>query len=176
MSPDALQFADLAKVFPIADGKLKPMQMASSGGRKTRILIGDDDPVFTLTLFHFLAQAGYEVTVAENGADTIAELRKADYPPVAILDWELPGMGGGEICERMRDAGKNVFLILNKEPLTTAEVVDGLEKGADLYLLKSVPPEELLAHVKVGVRIIERQRALVQKVEELTGSRLPPEG
>jgi len=176
MSNDALQFADLSKVFPIADGKPKPMQMASSGGSKARILIGDGDPVYTMTLFQFLAQAGYEVVVAENGHDAIAELRKTEHPPVAILDWQLPGMNGSEICERMREAEKNIYLILYREALTTPTIIDGLEKGADLFLQKSVPPEELLAHVKVGLRIVNRQRTLMQKIEELRGGRLTPEG
>ncbi len=176
MSDNVLQFSDLAKVFPIAETKPKPIQMQSSGGSKPRILIGDDDPVYTLTLFHFLAQAGYELVVAENGTDAITELRKADHPLVAILDWRMPGMDGVEICERMRDADKDVYLIVGSEQPTTSEIVAGLESGADLYVPKSIPPDELLAQVKVGLRIIGRQRALSQKLEELAVGRTTPQG
>ena len=175
MSSDALPFADLDKVFPDQEGKPKPLQMPGSGGIKLRVLIGDDDPVHTLTLFHCLAQAGYEVVVAETGTDAIAELRKADHPPVAILDGKLPGMNGREICARMRDVGKNIYLILTGENPTTQEIVAGLESGADLYLPKSIPPEEMLAHVKVGVRIVSRQQALALRIGELAADRLPPE-
>jgi len=171
MSHDALQFSDLAKVFPTPEGKPKPIPMVSSGGQKPRILIGDGDPVYTLTVFQHLVEAGYEVVVTEVGTDAIAELRKADHPPVAILDWKLPGMDGTEICERMRDAGKNVYLILTSAKPTTQEIVAGLEMGADLFLSKSLPPQELVAHVKVGVRIIHRQRALAHKLDELAGGR-----
>jgi len=157
MTSDVLKFGEFNKVFPISEGGLKPIQMASSGV-KTRILIGDADPVYTLGLFHSLVQAGYEVVVAITGLDAIAELRKADHPLVAILDRKIPGMDAAEICKRMRDAGKDVYLILSSEHPTTDEIVAGLEGGADLYLPKSIPPEELLAHVKVGVRIMGRQR------------------
>jgi len=157
---DAIPFTDLAKVFPAAISGPKPIQMASSGGDKPRILLGEDDPVETLTLFQSLAEAGYEIVTATNGADAIAELRKADHPPVAILERELPGMSGLEICERMRDAGKHVYLILLGNAPTSAEIIAGLEMGADLYLSKTTPAPELVAHVKVGLRIIGRQRAL----------------
>lgn len=60
----------------------------------------------------------------------------------------------------MRDAGKNIYLILLSAAPTSEEIVTGLETGADLYLPKSIRPAELVAHVKVGLRIIGRQRAL----------------
>jgi DNA-binding response OmpR family regulator len=175
MPGNDLQFSDLAKVFPTPEGKPKPMQMASSGGHKQRILIGDDDPVYTLTLFQCLVEAGYEVVVTEVGTDAIAELRKADHPVVAILDWKMPGMDGLEICERMRDADKNIYLIVSSEEPATSEIVAGLERGADLYLAKSVPLEEVLAYVKVGLRTVDRQRAPGHQRGELGGSRLTPE-
>ncbi len=165
MHATALQFADLSKVFPVADAKVKPIPMQSSGGSKPRILIGDDDPVYTLTIFEFLVKAGYEVMVTEVGTDAIAELRKADHPPVAILDSKMPGMSGLEICDRMRDAGKNAYLILSNATPTTQEIVAGLEAGADLYISKSMPPEELLAHINAGLRIVNRQRALAHDLE-----------
>lgn len=157
--PNAIPFSDLAKVFPSAKGTPKPIQMPSSGGGKPRVLLGEDDPVETLTLFQTLAEAGFEVVMATNGTDAIAELRKADHPPVAILERQLPGMSGLEICERMRDAGKHVYLILLGRAPASAEIITGLESGADLYLPKSIPPAELAAHVKVGLRIIGRQQA-----------------
>ena len=158
--PNAIPFTDLAKVFPTSKGAPKPIQMASSGGDKPRILLGEDDPMETLTLFQTLAEAGFELVTTTNGTDAIAELRKADHPPVAILEQHLPGMSGLEICERMRDAGKHVYLILLGPAPSSAEIVAGLEMGADLYLPKSIRPAELVAHVKVGLRIICRQRAM----------------
>lgn len=160
---DAIPFKDLAKVFPAAATGPKPLQMTSSGD-KPRILLGEDDPLESLAIFQCLAEAGYEIVVATNGTDAIAELRKSDHPPVAILERDLPGMNGLEICERMRDAGKNVYLILLTAAPNSEEVIHGLDLGADLYLPKSIRPPELLAHVKVGLRIIGRQRAAAEHI------------
>lgn len=168
MPGDALQFPDVSKIFPQSEQrKIRPLQVPNSGDRP-RVLLAEEDPVNSLTLFHFLSQAGYEVVVAVTGSDAITELRKADHPSVAVLRAELPEMTGAEICKRMRDADKNVYLILYSEHSTSANIVAALEAGADLYLSKSVPAEELLAHVKVGVRIIGRQQTLERRLEELS--------
>lgn len=164
MSHDSLQFADLSKVFPAPEAKMKPIPMQSSGTVTARILLANNDPVFALALFPSLVQAGYEVVVTESGNDAIAELRNAVHPPVAIIDRNLPGMDAMEICQRMRDADKNIYLILIEDNATTPSVVAGLEGGADLYLSKSVPPEELLSYVKVGLRATNRQRTAASGV------------
>jgi len=156
MAGDALKFPDISKIFPEAEQpKVKPLQMQTFGD-KPRVLLGDDDPVHSLSVFQALAQAGYEVVLAVTGTDAISELRKADNPPVAILRSNLPGMSGIEICERMRDAAKEVYLVVYSEAPSSAEIVSGLESGADLLVPQSIPPAELIAHVKVGMRIVGR--------------------
>jgi len=161
MPGESLKFPDVSKIFPQAEQqKVKPLQVQSLGDRP-RVLLADDDPVHSLTVFHFLSQAGFEVVVAVTGTDAINELRKPGHPPVAILRAKLPGMNGLEICERMRDAAKDVYLIVYTESPTAGEMVAGLEAGASLYLSNAVLPEVLLAYVKVGTRIMGRlqQRA-----------------
>jgi DNA-binding response OmpR family regulator len=159
MSGDALKFPDISKIFPTSEQqKLKPLQVPISGDRP-RVLLADDDPVHSLTVFHFLSQAGYDVVVAVTGTDAIGELRKAEHPSVAILRAKLPGMSGTAICERMRDAAKEVYLIVCSESPTAAEIIAGLEGGADLYVPNTIAPEILLAHVKVGMRVIGRHQA-----------------
>lgn len=167
-----IPFADLEKVFPASEAKPKPIQMVSSGGSRPRVLIAEDDPLYSLGLFERLVLAGYEVVVAVTGTDAIAELRKADHPPVAILAATLPGMNAAEICERMRDAGKDVYLILLSPAPTTQDVISGLEIGADEVFSKSILLEELVAHVRVGVRIISRMRSLLQRLEGTGGDPL----
>jgi DNA-binding response OmpR family regulator len=58
----------------------------------------------------------------------------------------------------MRDAGKNVYLILISDRPSTADIVAGLEAGADLFVPKAIPMEELLAYIGVGVKATSRQR------------------
>ena len=169
MPSDELRFPEHKKVFPTSEGGIKPIQLPSSG-IKARVLIGHADPAYTLVIFQALGEAGYEVVVAVTGSDAIAELRKADHPALAILDCRMSGMEGTEICKRMRDAEKDVYLILTSEKPTTEEIVAGLESGADLHLPKAIPLEELLAHVKVGMRAIRRQ-ALSEELSKSTGDR-----
>ena len=161
MSSETLSFPDLNKVFPSTETGPKPIQMSPTG--KPRVLIGDSDPIYTLATFELLVRAGCEVVVAETGTDAIAELRKADHPLVAILDCKLSGMNGWEICGRMRDAEKIIYLILTGENPTTEEIVTGLESGADLYLPKSIPTGQLLAYVNVGVRSGTHHRILLEQ-------------
>lgn len=152
-----IKFPDIAKIFPHAEQpQVKPLQMQISGD-KPRVLLADDDPVHSLAVFHSLAQAGYDVVVAVNGNDAITELRKAEHPSVAILRAKLPGMSGVHICERMRDAAKEVYLIVYTESPTSAQIVAGLGAGADLFVPQSIPPAELIAYVQVGLRIIGRR-------------------
>jgi len=147
---------DMAKVFPTEEKRPERIPRPSLGGDRPRILVADDDPVFRFTLFDVLTRAGYEVVVAETGTEAIAELRKAENPPVAILGWKMQGIQGLEICERMRDAAKDAYLILSHEQPASGEIVEGLEAGADHVMKKSVPTEELVAQVKAGLRIARR--------------------
>ena len=157
MSED-LKF-DISGIFPAEAKRPDRIPLPSYGGDRPRVLAADEDPVFRLMLFDMLARAGYEAVVAETGTEAIAELRKVDQPPVAILGWNLSGMAGLEICRRMQDAGKEVYLILNHENPTSPEIVSGLNSGAHCVLAKSIPVQELVAHVKVGLRIAARLQA-----------------
>lgn len=156
MADDSLKFPDVSKIFPQAEQqKIKPLQMQTSGDRP-RVLLADDDPVHSLAVFQALAQAGYDVVLAVTGTDAISELRKAEHPRVAILRADLPGMTGVAICERMRDAAKEVYLIVYSGAPSSPQIVAGLEAGADLVVSQAIPPAELIAYVKVGMRVIGR--------------------
>jgi DNA-binding response OmpR family regulator len=156
MSDDALKFPELTKVFPAAENARPKLIQQSSFADRPRILTAISDPVRTLMLHHFLTAAGFGVVATENGADAIALLRKPDHPHVAILEDDLANpsgtMPGREVCDRMREAAKNVYLILMSENPSSKDIVSGLNTGADLYLPNAVPPEELLAYVKAGQR------------------------
>jgi len=171
MSPSELHFPDKSKVFPGPVAKPSSIPLPRSTGEKSRILIADENPVHRLTLFQFLTEAGYELVIAETGAEAIAELRKPEHPPVAILDSMLPGMSGPEICKRMRSVEKLVYMILSSDKTGIQETAAALDAGADSYLPRPIVREELLALVKSGLRIIGRQRALAEKVQALGANR-----
>ncbi len=134
---------------------------------KPRILIAEDDRICREVLAFRLDQAGYHVVVTRDGEGALEELRKNEAPAVAILDWLMPGSDGPTICRKMREANKSVYLILLTSRTRKEDVVEGLDSGADDYLVKPFETEELLARVKVGLRIIGMQRALARKVEQL---------
>lgn len=135
--------------------------------KKTSILIAEDDRICREVLACRLTQAGYRVVVTCDGESAIQELRKPDAPTVAILDWLMPGMDGPTICKRMRDANRSIYLILLTSRTSKKDVVEGLDSGADDYLVKPFENGELLARVKVGFRIIGMQRTLADQVAAL---------
>jgi DNA-binding response OmpR family regulator len=173
MSLESLKFSDFEKVFPKEESRPKPMQMASSGGLKQRILLAAEDPVHSIEVFQALVDAGYEVVLANEGAQAMGELRRADHPPLAVLDAQLPGLNPADLCQRMRDAGKVIYLIFYSDSPTTPEIVSGIEAGADLWLAQATPLPELVAHVQAGLRLIMQQRTLTQRLETLTGGSTP---
>lgn len=126
------------------------------------MLIADEDPVRRLMLYDLLSRAGFAVVVCESGMEAIRELRPLDHPPLAILSENLRGMGGREICERMRDAAKEVYLILNCERVTSDILAAGLDAGADHVSAASAPEVELLAYVKAGLRAVVRRQVATQ--------------
>jgi PAS domain S-box-containing protein len=96
-------------------------------------------------------------------------LQQPDAPPVAILDVNMPGMDGIEVCQRIRQSSQAwpTYLILLTANSSKSDVVAGLESGADDYVIKPFDGEELCARVQAGVRIVELQRRLAEQVKEL---------
>jgi len=134
-----------------------------------RILVAEDDPVTRRVLDIFLARWGYEVILANDGAQAREILQHADPPHILILDWMMPGMGGVELCEQVRQTAKPfpAYVILLTSRSEVEDVVHGLEAGADDYLTKPFNREELRARVKAGARVVELQLKLAERVREL---------
>ncbi len=116
-----------------------------------------------------LVKWGHEVVVASDGKAALAVLEGADAPPLAVLDWMMPGMDGVEVCRRVRQSSgvTQTYIILLTAKTEKADVVAGLEAGADDYLTKPFARVELRARIKVGARIIKLQKGLADRVEEL---------
>jgi sigma-B regulation protein RsbU (phosphoserine phosphatase) len=134
-----------------------------------KVLIAEDDPVSRRLLEATLARWGYEVVAAADGTEAWRVLGGADAPPLAILDWMMPGMDGVEVCRRVRARTTPTprYLILLTAKGQRDDVVAGLEAGADDYVTKPFDRAELCARVAVGVRIVELQQALADRVRAL---------
>lgn len=134
-----------------------------------RILIAEDDAV-TRRLLEGLAQSwGYDVAVSPDGASALESLQSASTPQLALLDWMMPGLDGPEVCRavRLRPDAQPTYLILLTSKSDRADVIAGLEAGADEYLVKPFHPDELRARLNAGTRILELQQRLASEVAAL---------
>ena len=148
---------DFSQVFPAEPAKAPRVPLPSYGGDRPRVLIADEDPVHRLMFFELLTRTGNEAVVCETGTEAIQSLRPADHPRLAILHWNLSGISGLEICDRMRQAEKDLFLILTcDQSPTTQQIVAGLNAGADVVLAHSSAPELWEAQIKAGLRALSR--------------------
>jgi DNA-binding response OmpR family regulator len=134
-----------------------------------QILIADDDAVNRRMLERALAGWGYELVVTSDGLQAWEELQREEAPQLAILDWMMPGMDGVEICRQARacPATATAYLLLVTACGKPEDIVAGLEAGANDYITKPYEPAELRARVRVGVRVVELQRSLADRVREL---------
>jgi len=135
-----------------------------------KVLIADDNATSRIMLRGALLQWGYEVVVAENGAqawDVLAA--ETDSPPLAILDWVMPHMTGPEVCKRVRETHREPYryILLLTSKHTKDETVEGLEAGADDYVVKPFDRHELQVRLRAGKRIIDLQMELSRAREEL---------
>jgi phosphoserine phosphatase RsbU/P len=134
-----------------------------------RILIAEDEPVSRRVLEATLNKWGHEVVATRDGAEAWEVLRREGAPPLAILDVEMPCVGGVEVCRRVRETPRAVapYLILLTAKSGKENVVRGLEAGANDYVAKPFDPAELRARVNVGLQMLGLQRKLAERVREL---------
>jgi two-component system cell cycle response regulator len=135
-----------------------------------KILIAEDDVTSRTILTEMLIKHGYEVTATVNGTQAWQAMQQPDAPLIAILDWMMPGIDGVEVCRRVRalKAEQRPHIIILTVRGEKADIVAGLEAGADDYLCKPFDPGELRARLDVGRRLIEMQDKLLDARNELS--------
>jgi phosphoserine phosphatase RsbU/P len=131
------------------------------------VLIADDEIVSRRSLEAVLAKWGYTVIVTEDGAAALDRMRRNHAPPLAILDWMMPGMTGPDVCRLLKETTLPPYLILLTARETKADLIAGLESGADDYITKPFDLDELRARLLVGQRMVELQKRLADRVAEL---------
>jgi phosphoserine phosphatase RsbU/P len=134
-----------------------------------RALVADDDRGTVMVLKSALQRLGLDVVVALDGTEAWEILQRDPSIALAILDWMMPGADGPEICRRIRGdvplAHMYVILLTSRD--ASADLVAGLDAGADDYLIKPLESEELRARVQVGLRVHALQQRLSEQVAEL---------
>ncbi len=114
------------------------------------VLIADDDRKIIDMLRRTLVYEGYHVVTAADGHEALA-VAQSQRPDVVVLDWMMPGLDGLEVARRLREADSTPILMLTARD-AVEDRVEGLDSGADDYLVKPFAPAELLARLRALLR------------------------
>ncbi|WP_029088223.1 response regulator transcription factor [Brevibacterium album] len=136
----------------------------------TRILLVEDEESFSDPLSYLLGKEGYEVAVAADGLDALAEFDRTGADLV-LLDLMLPGASGTEVCRQLRSRSNVPIIMLTAKDSEIDKVV-GLELGADDYVTKPYSSRELLARVRAVLRRNSEPADLEEAVIEAGGVRI----
>ena len=137
-----------------------------------KILIADDDTTSRAVLAGVMKKNGYEVMEARHGGEAWQALQQPDAPQLVILDWMMPAMDGPEVMRRvrLRPSDRPPYIIMLTAKGAKADIIAGLGVGANDYLAKPFDPEELIARLAVGQRLVEMQNTLASNNEQLRRS------
>jgi two-component system cell cycle response regulator len=137
-----------------------------------KVLLVDDDPAMLRLLSKWLEAAGYAVLRAADG-QTAIQVIETEQPRILVTDWDLPGMDGLELCRwvRGRDFGHYVYTVFLTVRTDSADMLRGLEAGADDFLKKPIDRNELLARIRAGTRVMELEQrlGLLANTDSMTG-------
>jgi len=118
------------------------------------VLIVDDDPKLLKMLQRTLVYEGLNVSTANNGLEALP-LVETQHPDLIIVDWMMPKMDGISFINRLRDAEDKTMVLMLTARDAIENRVEGLESGADDYLVKPFAPAELVARVHAMLRRVE---------------------
>ena len=132
-----------------------------------RVLIAEDDLVTGQILTELLRSWDYEVMIVGDGIEALKALRADPGLQLAMLDWMLPGIDGPDVCRSIRQyrGDAPIYVILVTSRREQADVIAGIEAGADDYVGKPYSPIDLRARLEAGIRVLEAANAERAKME-----------
>jgi len=138
-----------------------------------RILIAEDDVTSRMMLRTVLEIGGHEVLETQNGREALEALTGENPPRLAVLDWMMPELDGVSVCRAIRSIPTSdpPYIMMVTAKADTDERVEGLDAGANDYLVKPVDPIELNARLRVGARVLELQASLNDRIRQLEEAR-----
>ncbi len=134
-----------------------------------KILLAEDNPVSRKLVEKTFNKAGYDVASVTDGREAL-ELFNNTFFPIIVTDWMMPNMDGLELCRAIRENTKYsgyVYLIILTGKDEKDNIIEGLEAGADDYLVKPFNQSELVARLKTADRILELERSLLTANEKV---------
>jgi two-component system response regulator MprA len=117
-----------------------------------KILVVDDERAVRDSLRRALELQGYEVELASDGAEALARLAENGQPDAVVLDILMPGLDGLDVCRQLRRRGNSVPVLMLTARDAVGDRVEGLDAGADDYVVKPFALEELLARLRALLR------------------------
>lgn len=143
----------------------RPLSLVSrSPDLSRRVLVVDDSRAQRKILCLLLQRWGYQVTEAASGEEALRLCQTQTFD-IILSDWVMPGLSGLDFCKSFRALprdGYGYFILLTSKSEKT-EIADGLDGGADDFLIKPVSPDELHARLRAGERLLGMQRELIDK-------------
>jgi phosphoserine phosphatase RsbU/P len=133
-----------------------------------KVLVAEDDAFYSRILQSVLRDE-YEVVIAQDGNRAWEILQLEEAPRLALLDWQMPGLDGLEVCRKVRahPAMDGFYLVIATVRQSLNDVLAGFEAGANDYITKPFHAQELRARLRVGHRVVELQAALASRVAQL---------
>jgi sigma-B regulation protein RsbU (phosphoserine phosphatase) len=134
-----------------------------------RLLIAEDDAISRRMLEITCQSWGFDVVAVEDGEAAWSALQAEDAPPMALLDWMMPGIEGVEVIRRVRsrNSPRPVYIILLTARSSREDIISGLLAAADDYVTKPFDRQELHARLQAGLRIVRLQMDLAARVADL---------
>ena len=128
-----------------------------------KTLVAEDDSITRKLLEAHLVKWGHQVVICADGKEAWEALNQDDAPRLVILDWVMPEIDGVTLCRqiRSREGQPYTYVILLTAKTSKDDVIQGLEAGADDYILKPFDAHELRVRVRAGSRIIQLQEDLM---------------
>ncbi len=128
------------------------------------ILIAEDDPDSRVILQSFVESWGYRAQAVASGTDALVLVDGPDPPAVVIVDWELPGAVGPDICRHIRARGAELctYVLLLTARSGRTSFLQGMEAGADDFVTKPVDPMELQVRLRAAMRMADAQAQLLE--------------
>ena len=144
-----------------------PQQGSSTPPEHIRVVVADDHPMWRDAVARDLADAGFEVVAtADDGRSAVARTR-ATAPDVLVLDLNLPGLTGAQVCAALAAAAVPTRILILSASGDHQDVLDAVKAGALGYLVKSAGREEFLAAVRATVVMFDSPRRVKQTLGEL---------
>ncbi len=116
-----------------------------------KVLIIDDEEPIRDSVYQILTREGFNVFVASNGLEGL-RMFHAERPDVAIIDIAMPEMDGLTVCQRIREIAETPIMMLSAQAIQEDDVVEGLNAGADEYIVKPIRKQEFVARLRALVR------------------------